>query len=134
MVIWQLHNQSAISRTHILRAFNMFTAMDKHSIRPAQPGSGRVRKAVLIALAVSLTSLWMPNFAWAGPESDPNLVKLEMKFFEHDYSKDNLTARLSRLEKLVFGETKSGDAAVRLKNLVAAVPNLNQTADQSVAD
>jgi hypothetical protein len=59
--------------------------------------------------------------------SDRNLIKLENKFFQHDYAKDDIPSRLERLEKMVFGETKTGSDETRLKNLTAAVPNLHES-------
>jgi hypothetical protein len=94
--------------------------------------SGNIRKKQRsIALAagfsllfsLSLTASFQP--VWAAAESDPNLNKLEVKFFEHDYAKEDTGTRLDRLEKMVFGETKTGDPTTRLNNLVGAVPNLN---------
>ena len=57
--------------------------------------------------------------------ADASLTRLEMKFFQHDYGKDTVDSRLDRLEKMVFGEAKTGSEAQRLANLVSAVPNLN---------
>lgn len=51
-----------------------------------------------------------------------SLDGLETRFFEHTYQKDDTEARLDRLEKLVYGEARSGDQAQRLVNLVAALP------------
>lgn len=65
------------------------------------------------------------------------LSKLEYKYFQHDYEKDEAPARLERLEKMVFGEARTGSEDERLKNLLALVPNLDSKtggpADQPVA-
>lgn len=51
------------------------------------------------------------------------LDKLEQKFFEHSYndSGDSIEDRLTRLEKMVFGEARTGDNQSRLNNLLAVV-------------
>lgn len=90
-------------------------------------------KGTILTLALSVAVCAVPNFAWAGVESDPNLAKLENKFFQHDWPKDDLDTRLDRLEKLVFGEAKTGDGETRLKNLVAAVPNLDAPSDNTAS-
>src|SRR5476649_819444 len=47
-----------------------------------------------------------------------DLSKLETKFFEHTYATDSSNDRLARLEKMVFGETRTGSDAERLSNLM----------------
>jgi hypothetical protein len=84
-------------------------------------------KGAILTLALTLAIGAVPNFAFAGAESDPKLAKLEQKFFHNEFVKEDVGARLDRLEKLVFGEAKAGDADTRLQNLVAAVPNLDET-------
>src|SRR5271170_7074837 len=85
------------------------------SVRFALGRKGRL--GVLCALAIAL------GFALATParaaEStvDPNLPKLEMKLFQHEYPKDELDARLDRIEKMVFGERKAGSVSERIANL-----------------
>lgn len=69
--------------------------------------------------------------AWAAQNSDDRLAKLEVKFFKHTFPKDDDTVRLERLEKMIFGEAKSGNSSERLKNLADTVPNL---ASVKVAD
>lgn len=91
-------------------------------------------KSTILTLALSVAVCAMPTLALAaGVDSDPNLTKLENKFFQHDYAKDDVESRLDRLEKLVFGESKTGEPAARLKNLVSAVPNLDAPAETSTA-
>lgn len=62
--------------------------------------------------------------AFAAQNSDERLAKLEVKFFKHTFPKDDDTVRLERLEKMIFGEAKSGNNSERLKNLADTVPNL----------
>lgn len=104
------------------------TALKRDNKILAPAGKSALRRLV-VGLALTVALLGTGGVAFAGPESDPDLKKLEVKFFQHDYAKDDLDARLSRLEKLVFGDAKTGDTATRLKNLVAAVPNLNTFAE-----
>lgn len=85
------------------------------------------RKSVLaagaaLALTLSLGSC-LPVFA---DSMVPTLSKLEYKYFQHDYEKDDVQTRLDRLEKMVFGEARTGNEEERLKNLVALVPNLDE--------
>jgi hypothetical protein len=112
----------------------MFSAGRQLRNKGALSATFTMKKQLLVLLAIGFVSLGLPAVALAGPESDPSLLKLEMKFFQHDYSKDDVAARLTRLEKMVFGETKSGDPATRLKNLVAAVPNLDASVEAPAAN
>ncbi len=57
------------------------------------------------------------------PDMEKDLTTLEQKFFEHTYSSDTVSARLERLEKLVFGETRSGSEEERLNKLMAVLPS-----------
>lgn len=63
-----------------------------------------------------------------------NLSKLEEKFFQHDYPKDEKSARIERLEKFVFGEAKTGSDDERLNGLLALVPNLNEKPGSGTGD
>jgi hypothetical protein len=51
-----------------------------------------------------------------------DMTKLEIRFFQHNYPKDSQEARLDRLEKMVFGEVKTGSEGERLSRLVGAIP------------
>ncbi len=51
-----------------------------------------------------------------------DLNSLETRFFEHTYAQDTTEDRLTRLEKMVFGEARTGDDQSRLQQLLAAVP------------
>lgn len=63
--------------------------------------------------------------AWAAQSGDERLAKLEVKFFKHTFPKDDDGVRLDRLEKMIFGEAKTGNNADRLKTLADTVPNLS---------
>ncbi|MBY0358981.1 MAG: hypothetical protein K2W82_13340 [Candidatus Obscuribacterales bacterium] len=62
-----------------------------------------------------------------------NLSKLEQKFFHHDYPKDDKTVRIERLEKLVYGEAKSGGNEERISSLLTLISDLSppKVADDS---
>lgn len=79
------------------------------------------------ALTFCAFSVQVP--AYAALSDDPNLGKLEQRFFQHSYPKESNEERLDRLEKMIFGEAKDGNERERLDNLVSAVPNLNAPAD-----
>jgi hypothetical protein len=57
--------------------------------------------------------------------TDDQLNNLEEKFFAHSYSKETLSARLDRLEKMIYGESKQGSDQERINNLVQTVPEAN---------
>ncbi len=75
--------------------------------------------SVVLACAVAV------NPVCAEDSMGNNLSKLEDKYFQHDFSKDEPADRLERLEKLVFGEARSGGNEQRLKTLLDMVPDLN---------
>ncbi|MBP9094039.1 hypothetical protein KBI23_23665 [bacterium] len=49
------------------------------------------------------------------------LAQLEEHFFQHTYPADSEDDRLTRIEKLVFGEAKTGDSATRISDLQKVV-------------
>jgi len=69
---------------------------------------------------ITITGVLTSSPVFADTESD--LTRLEIKFFQHNYPKDTEPARLERLEKMVFGEIKSGGDGDRLAKLIEAVP------------
>lgn len=79
--------------------------------------------SILLSLNL-LFSAQVPALALSGKQKK-DLQKLEIKFFEHKYKKETDEKRIERLEKLVFGEAKSGDEEERIEALVATVPELN---------
>jgi hypothetical protein len=76
---------------------------------------------VACALTLSVFTAAAPP-VHAAPASSADLERMEQKFFQHSYPKDELSARLERLEKMVFGETKTGSDDARLAKLVEAIP------------
>ncbi len=68
--------------------------------------------------------------AMASVSSDVRLSQLEVKFFKHTYPKDEEAVRLERLEKMIFGEARTGASETRLKNLADTVPNLGAVASE----
>lgn len=82
-----------------------------------------------VAVFVTLWHGAVPAIAADADSADPNVPKLEQKFFEHTYPKDPLPQRLERIEKMVFGEAKTGADGERLSKLIQAVPGLNSVPD-----
>ncbi len=63
--------------------------------------------------------------------SQSQLEKLENKLFHHTYPKENTEARLSRLEKLIFGGDQKGGEDDRIQALIKAVPNLESASTKT---
>lgn len=82
-------------------------------------------KALFVSALLSLSISVLSPEAMAAIGSDARLSQLEVKFFKHTYAKDDDTARLERLEKMIFGEVRQGGDSDRLKNLADTVPNLS---------
>jgi len=73
---------------------------------------------VCLTIFLSVAGTVTPVMAQSAPSANaPALAKLEKKFFEHSYSSDSDDDRIGRLEKLIFGETKTGDVAGRLADI-----------------
>lgn len=72
-----------------------------------------------VAVLTSATFLIAPRVYAASPQ---DLNSLETRFFEHTYPQETMEDRLARLEKMVFGEARTGDNQERLQALVNAVP------------
>lgn len=79
--------------------------------------------SLAFTLCLTLCGAFTPVQAAIG--TDQRLAQLEVKFFKHPYPKDDDTARLERLEKMIFGEARSGNDMDRLKALADTVPNLS---------
>jgi hypothetical protein len=77
------------------------------------------RRAIIFALAILSVTLTVTGVFAAGAQ---DLNNLETRFFEHTYPQDTTEDRLTRLEKMVFGEARTGDDQSRLQQLVNAVP------------
>ncbi len=63
----------------------------------------------------------LPCFAIDSPSQTINL--LENKFFEHTYPSDDDEKRVERLEKLIFGESKTGNLQARIQTLSGSLPH-----------
>jgi len=85
----------------------------------------KTTKLLALLGASIFLSLGAATFAYG--DTDTNIVKLEKRFFEHDYPKDTTEARVERLEKMVFGEAKTGPVQERLTALMSAVPLTDNT-------
>ncbi len=105
------------------------------SLRLERLRLGRLVAGLSLALAFSLPldlgcssgtiiGLNAGQSAMASVGSDVRLSQLEVKFFKHTYPKDEEAVRLERLEKMIFGEARTGASETRLKNLADTVPNL----------
>lgn len=60
----------------------------------------------------------------------PAIAALEKKYFEHDFHSENIDDRLIRLEQLLFGEARPGEAKDRLlalENLSGSVTDVKAT-------
>ncbi len=93
--------------------------------------SSRNKQLVLTAglsatLAFFALTQWCGQPAWADSASD-SLTKLEDHFFQHTYPTDTEEERLTRIEKLVFGEAKTGDDSARLADLQKVVADADAT-------
>ncbi|MBS1997719.1 MAG: hypothetical protein JSS86_15460 [Cyanobacteria bacterium SZAS LIN-2] len=89
---------------------------------------------ILICLTISLSvaGSTAPVLAQAAASANNQaLVKLEKKFFEHTYPSDSDDDRIGRLEKLIFGETKSGDPQSRLAEIQKIVATNDIPSDSS---
>lgn len=67
---------------------------------------------------------------------NPDIAALEKRFFDHSYPNESMASRLDRLERMVFGEQKTGSDQSRLTALLLAVPaepaaSSDQTASNS---
>lgn len=104
-----------------------------------QQGRFQGLAAERLRLGATLTALWgllfvltvSPAGAAEAQSPGPDLSRLEVRFFQHDYPKDTLDQRLGRLEKMVFGEERSGSSYERLSNLMATIPNPVSETDSS---
>ena len=61
--------------------------------------------------------------------ANATLDGLEKHFFEHTYPGDTTDDRVSRLEKMVFGEAKSGDDGKRIADLQQVVTAAGSESD-----
>ena len=108
---------------------------DQKKITRGRSRSSRKCSAFVLAASLSIifsSMISSPVFADDSPES--NISKLEVKYFQHDFPKDETGDRLNRLEQLMFGEAKTGSVDDRLKSLMALVPNLNAKVEEPKAD
>jgi len=87
----------------------------------------RFYRYCLPALSVLILAT-QPSFA---ADQISSINSLETHFFEHTYPSDNDKKRVERLEKLVFGESKTGDIQSRLQSLSASMPKDTDAAQLS---
>lgn len=82
-------------------------------------------KSVLVVMAAAIICCFSNSFAFAqgtGASLNPDIASLETRFFDHTYPQESMDARLDRLERMVFGEQKTGSDQARLTALLLAVP------------
>lgn len=84
---------------------------------------------VLRSLFVALTLALSLSQAALAQGANATLDGLEKHFFEHTYPGDTTDDRVSRLEKMVFGEAKSGDDGKRIADLQQVVTAAGSEAD-----
>lgn len=82
----------------------------------SSPKSASGREEPVAPGAVSPLSAAKPAIE-SLPPLEQALIRLENRFFKHDFSKDDTNRRLSRLEKFVFGTPLPGDDVSRLRKL-----------------
>jgi hypothetical protein len=92
-----------------------------------------MRRSILISMfccsLISLSSyLAAPTLAAnTGSDADvvmtSEVVSLENKFFNHPFAQETLAARVERLEKMVFGEARTGSMQDRIIAMTATVLN-----------
>lgn len=81
-------------------------------------------------IAVFVIALAFSCPVWADGDTasiTTDIGTLEKKFFEHTYPNETTDQRLSRIEQLVFGETRTGSDQTRITNLLTAVPASDTT-------
>lgn len=105
--------------SNISRTVSRIRGREAGAIRPTS-ACRRLSLSLCLGVLVAsgATGLFSPCFA----DTDSDLARLENKFFQHTYPKDSEPNRLERLEKMVFGEAKTGSDSDRLSKLVEAVP------------
>lgn len=100
---------------------------------------GRPReKAKKRRIAVGLACLFMLNLTCTIPvyavNDSKDLAQLENRFFDHPYASESTEARLTRLEKMVFGESRTGSNDERLKNLLAATASSDSSSSDTASN
>ncbi|CAN5233232.1 hypothetical protein BH10CYA1_BH10CYA1_08280 [soil metagenome] len=82
-------------------------------------------KSVLVVLTAAIICTFSNFYASAqgtGTSLNPDIASLESRFFDHTYPQEPMETRLDRLERMVFGEQKTGSDQARLTALLLAVP------------
>lgn len=134
-------NTAAKLETNLLGRSLSLVSLRFESLRLERLRLDRLVAGLSLALAFSLpldlgcysgaiSGLYVGHSAIASVGSDVRLSQLEVKFFKHTYPKDEEAARLERLEKMIFGEARTGASETRLKNLADTVPNLGSVASE----
>lgn len=77
---------------------------------------------IAIAISCSTFSSFAAHAQTSTSSLNPDISSLETRFFDHTYPSESTDDRLGRLEKMVFGEAKTGSDQARLTALLTAVP------------
>lgn len=90
--------------------------------------NGRAQLCLLFLVIASATAILISSSAHAASaqaqpaDLNQSLSQLEIRFFANDRDDQSNDARLERLEKFIFGETKDGTEQQRLDALLKAIP------------
>ena len=79
-------------------------------------------KKFVIYLSVLILFINFPNLSYAaGVTQNAEISKIENDIYGFDYINDELTRRVERLEKTIYGKASSGDLTKRIKKLVSDI-------------
>ncbi|HEY9715579.1 MAG TPA: hypothetical protein V6C72_19050 [Chroococcales cyanobacterium] len=105
--------------------------ISKHHTRGQSVRLARLSLLAAFSVVFCLsTQAQLPAFA-ADETQLKELSAMETRYFEHTYPKESVTDRVTRIEKLVFGEARTGSDDERVSALMAAIPDLDMNATAS---
>ncbi|MBY0551166.1 MAG: hypothetical protein K2W95_28055 [Candidatus Obscuribacterales bacterium] len=86
-------------------------------------------KRVIFCLTLSLSVVLAGGSALCqgSASAGPALGLLEQKYFEHSYDSDPVAVRVARLEKLIYGDARTGNISERLAVIVGLVARESET-------
>lgn len=78
-----------------------------------------MKKSVILCLIIIFNFVLIPTTVFAISKSQlAEITKIENEVFGFDYSNENITERLTRLEKNIYGKNNNGSVENRLKKIV----------------
>jgi hypothetical protein len=94
---------------------------------------------LIVGIVAAIASIPTPAFsATAALSSAPktssiqqSIAQLEEKLYEHKYPAESDEARLTRIEKFVFGAGQTGTTAARLERLQSSITSQSTSADKA---